>query len=150
MRSATSSGCSMRFDMDSITPGISTLPSGNFTFSNTFHSCACRPLAASNERPCGRAVQNQLDDLLERHVAMVRARVVAPAQVHAHAIRGNVRGRGVQHFDVLPRVLPEFLDRPVGEFSMTRHRQVGAVELQQEAGLDDRLVLRLHGLRHGP
>ena len=45
----------MKFDFDSITPGISTLPSGNFTFSNNVHSCAWRGLAASNEIAAGLA-----------------------------------------------------------------------------------------------
>ena len=46
----------MKFDFDSITPGISTLPSGSFTFSNSVHSCAWRGLAASNEIAAGLAV----------------------------------------------------------------------------------------------
>ena len=49
MRWAISSGCSMKFDFDSMTPGISTLPSGSLTFSNSVHSCAWRGLAASSE-----------------------------------------------------------------------------------------------------
>ena len=39
----------MKFDFDSMTPGISTLPSGSFTVSNSFHSCAWRGFAASSE-----------------------------------------------------------------------------------------------------
>ena len=46
----------MKFDFDSITPGISTLPSGSFTVSNSVHSWAWRGLAASNEIALGRAV----------------------------------------------------------------------------------------------
>src|SRR2546429_206371 len=53
MRWAISSGCSIKLVFDSMTPGISTLPSGNFTSWKTFHSCAWRGLAASKERPHG-------------------------------------------------------------------------------------------------
>jgi hypothetical protein len=44
-----SSGCSVKFDFDSMTPGIMVLPSGSFARSNRVHSCAWRGLAASNE-----------------------------------------------------------------------------------------------------
>ena len=53
MRSATSSGCSMKLVVESSTPGMMTLPAGSFTRSNTRHSCAWRGLAASNEMPAG-------------------------------------------------------------------------------------------------
>jgi hypothetical protein len=42
MRCAMSSGCSMKFDFDSITPGMIVLPSGSLTRSNRVHSCAWR------------------------------------------------------------------------------------------------------------
>ena len=45
----------MKFDLDSITPGISTLPSGNLTRSNSCYSCAWRGLVASSEMECGLA-----------------------------------------------------------------------------------------------
>ena len=38
MRCAISSGCSMKFDFDSITPGIGSCRAGSFTRSNTVHS----------------------------------------------------------------------------------------------------------------
>ena len=55
MRCAMSSGCSMKFDFDSITPGMSSLPSGSLSVSNSFHSCAWRGLAASSAMALGRA-----------------------------------------------------------------------------------------------
>src|SRR5262249_27680929 len=39
MRSATSSGCSTKFEVESITPGMTILPSGSLTSFHTFHSC---------------------------------------------------------------------------------------------------------------
>src|ERR1700730_8390142 len=55
MRCAISSGCSIKFDFDSITPGMIVLPSGSLTRSNRVHSCAWRGLAASNEIVAARA-----------------------------------------------------------------------------------------------
>src|SRR5215472_4138738 len=49
MRCAINSGCSMKFDFDSMTPGIMILPSGSLICSNGVHSCAWRGFAASNE-----------------------------------------------------------------------------------------------------
>ena len=49
IRCATSSGCSTKFVAESMTPGISTLPSGSFTSSHTCHSWAWRGFDASTE-----------------------------------------------------------------------------------------------------
>ena len=49
MRSATSSGCSTITEAWLMQPGSSTLPSGSFTVSHTFHSCSWRGLDISNE-----------------------------------------------------------------------------------------------------
>ena len=49
----------MKFAFDSITPGISTLPSGSFTVSNSVHSCAWRGFAASNEIALGFALNTR-------------------------------------------------------------------------------------------
>src|SRR5262249_13804369 len=54
MRSATSSGCSTKFEVESITPGMMILPSGSFTSFQTFHSCPWRGLAPGNDSACGR------------------------------------------------------------------------------------------------
>jgi hypothetical protein len=46
-RWAISSGCSMKLDTESITPGINALPAGSLTLAKTSHSCSWRGLAAS-------------------------------------------------------------------------------------------------------
>ena len=46
----------MKFDLDSMTPGIRTFPGGSFTVSNKVYSWAWRGLAASSEIACGRAL----------------------------------------------------------------------------------------------
>src|SRR4051812_33492617 len=52
-RSATSSGCSTKFDVESITPGMMTLPSGSLMSFQSFHSWPCRGLAPGNDTACG-------------------------------------------------------------------------------------------------
>ena len=95
MRWAISSGCSMKLVLDSSTPGISTLPSGSLTSSKIRHSWAWRGLAASKAIAFGRALEDEVDDVRERHVVVVRALVVAPADVHAQLLGGDVaRSRG--------------------------------------------------------
>ena len=47
IRWATSSGCSIKFVTESITPGIKTMPSGNLTSLKTAHSCSWRGFDAS-------------------------------------------------------------------------------------------------------
>ena len=96
----------MKFDFDSRTPGIRTLPVGQLDVSNSFHSCAWRGLAAS-KRDRGRPrLEHDVDDVGERHVAVVRALVVAPADVHAQLLGRDVAQRVVQRLDVqlAPRV----------------------------------------------
>ena len=43
------SGCSTMFEEWVMTPGMTDLPSGNFTSAHTFHSCSWRGFAASKE-----------------------------------------------------------------------------------------------------
>ena len=100
MRCATSSGCSMKFDFDSRTPGISTLPVGQL------HVLEQRPLVRVArvrrlEGDAGRpGLEHDVDDVGERHVVVVRALVVAPADVHAQLLGRDVAQRVVQRRDV--------------------------------------------------
>src|SRR5262249_10692016 len=55
IRCATSSGCSMKFVVESRTPGIKILSSGSFISRNTAHSCSWRGLAPSSEIAVARA-----------------------------------------------------------------------------------------------
>ena len=141
----------MKFDFDSMTPGIRTLPSGSFTFSNSVHSCAWRGFAASNEIARRPRLEHDVDDVGERHVAVVRALVVAPAEVHAQLLGRDVRAAAWFSASTCSCALlaEARRDRQVGELDVAAHRQVGAVELQHEAGLGDRLVLVLHRVGDG-
>ena len=97
-----------------------------------------------NRRRLG--AQDHVDDLLERDVEVVRALVVAPAQVHAHAVGGNVAQRVVDRLHVALDAGHEFLVGAVAVHDVPAHGQVGRVDLQQHAGGHDRLVLHLHRL----
>ena len=79
---------------------------------------------------------------------VVRPLVVAPAQVHPHARRVDPPCGVVEHVDVEFRPRDELVVGEVLESGVPRHRQVRAVELEVEAGPDDRLVLDLHRIAH--
>ena len=80
-------------------------------------------------------------DVGERHVLVVRALVIAPAHVHAHALARDVDQRPIdRRHDALDEA-EEFAERPVLIGDVALEREVGAVELQEEAVADDRLVL---------
>src|SRR6267143_556157 len=93
--------------------------------------------------------EHDVDDLFERHVAVVRAFVVAPAQVHSQPIRRDVRSSVVERLDVQPRVLAEFFQGQARVLDVPAHREVRAVDLQNDAGLRHRLVLVAHRIRDG-
>ena len=100
---------------------------------------------AFEQEPQRPRVQHDVDDRAQRDVAMVGALVVAPAHVHAHALRRDVACGVVQRLDVLRDRATEVFDglsvrlreRPAGG-------QVGAVDLEHEAGVVDRVVLLFH------
>jgi len=91
--------------------------------------------------------KRDIDDLGEWHVAMVRPLVIAPAQMHPHALRRDRGERMIQRLDMEPRPFAEFLDRQVGILDVPAHRQVGAVDLQGDPGRRNRLVFTAHRLR---
>src|SRR2546427_8773706 len=132
----------MKFVVVSSTPGTITLPSGSLTSSNTLHSCACRGLAASTERPAGRALRRMA--MMSRRVGPL---VVAPADVKTHALRRQPGHRVVERLDVHGGDLLELRERQVLELIVPAGREVGPVELEHEAGADDGGVLALEDLR---
>ena len=69
--------------------------------------------------------------------------------VDAHFFGGNVGERVIQGLDMRLGDLDELIIRQIGEQHVTRESEVGAVELQIEAGGDDGLVLRLHRVGEG-
>ncbi len=149
MRCAISSGCSTKFDLDSITPGMRTLPSGSLTVSNTFHSCAWRGFAASSAMARGPRAEDDVDHVGQRDVAVVRPFVVSPAQVHAQPVRRNVAQRVVERLDVQLRLLAKLRDAQAGVLDVPSHAEVGTVDLQDDARGGDRFIFVAHRLRNG-
>ena len=64
----------------------------------------------------------------------------------AHAVGGDVAQRVVDRLDVATARLDEHLVGLVAVHDVAAHREVGRVDLQHEAGVDDALVLGLHRL----
>src|SRR5208282_6127361 len=75
--------------------------------------------------------------------------VVAPTYVHAELLGWNVCERVVERLDVQAQALAEFLERETCILDMAAHGQIGAIDLQHDAGLGHRLVLVAHGVRNG-
>mmetsp|Transcript_118125 Transcript_118125/g.335090 ORF Transcript_118125/g.335090 Transcript_118125/m.335090 type:complete len:278 (-) Transcript_118125:532-1365(-) len=88
--------------------------------------------------------EHDVDDVGERHVVVVGPRVVAPADVHTHALGRDVRHRLVHDPHGGLRRLLELRERPVLELRVAAHAEVGAVDLKREAGGVDGVVLPLH------
>lgn len=72
---------------------ISTLPSGGLILSNKVHSCLYRGFA--------------VDDVGKGNITMMRAGIVAPAQVHARFLGRNVDQRPVERLDVQCHATPK-------------------------------------------
>ncbi len=89
---------------------------------------------------------HHVDDVLERNVVVVRPRIVAPAQVHADLLRGNVHERPVERFDVQLHALAKAGEVEISELRVPPHREVRAVDLQRDARGGDGLVLVPHRL----
>ena len=87
-------------------------------------------------------LEHPRQDLLERHVEVVRPLVVAPADVQAHALRGDSRqARGSCAATTTSTKREELAERPVGEERVALHREIGRIDLEHEARARDRLVL---------
>ena len=89
------------------------------------------------EEVAGADLHQDREDLGHVDVADVRALVVAPADVDADAVLGDAVERVVQRLDMGLGDLDELVVGEVGEQHVPRQREVGAVELQVEAGGDD-------------
>ena len=102
------------------------------------------------ERQPGRArPQRHLDDLGERDVVGVRPLVIAPAQMHAHRVGRDVGGRMVEGGDVALGDAQEFVVGEVLVLIVPGRAEIGRVDLQDEAGLVDRLVFLLQRIGQG-
>src|SRR6266436_2292671 len=77
------------------------------------------------EREAARLGQeDHVDDVLERHVAMMRALVIAPAQMEAQLLPRDVGDGVVERLDVKPRLLAEILDAQMCVLDVPAHGEV--------------------------
>src|SRR5206468_5653469 len=83
--------------------------------------------------------EGDVDDVGEGDVVMVRPLVVTPAQVEARPLRRDVRERVVQRLDVEPGHCAELVEAQIRELDVPSHTEVGAIDLQVEAGPRHRL-----------
>lgn len=74
-------------------------------------------------------LEDDVRDVGERNVAMVRPLVVRPAEMDEHALRRNARHRSVQRFDVQGCILSELIEALVGELNVPARGELGAVDL---------------------
>ena len=97
----------------------------------------------------GAHAEHDVDDVLQFHVVDARAHVDAVAGVVAHALGRNAAQRVVQELDAGGRPFAA-----LGEIDLRVHRpvarQLRIVDLQDEAGVDDRPVFLVQrvGQRH--
>mmetsp|Transcript_45449 Transcript_45449/g.137766 ORF Transcript_45449/g.137766 Transcript_45449/m.137766 type:complete len:332 (+) Transcript_45449:466-1461(+) len=106
-------------------------------------------VASLHRNKLGGRAEHDVRDVLERHVVVMRPRVVAPAHVHADI--GGVQGsQGVVHDLHVPLGHGlELLQRLLLVLGVPTHPQVGAIQLKHQARILDGLVLRSHGLANG-
>src|SRR5262249_23208879 len=83
-------------------------------------------------------------DLAQGNVTVVRALVVAPAQVNAQPVPRQVTGGVVEGLDVSGCDLQELRRAEVGEGQVASHGEIGAVDLEHEARGGDRVVFLFH------
>jgi hypothetical protein len=92
------------------------------------------------------SAENNVDDVRERNVAVVRPFVITSADVHAHLLRRDVPGGVIQRLHIEPSLTTEILQTGIVELDVTAHRKIRAIELKDDTGLGDCLVLFLHGV----
>ena len=77
---------------------------------------------------------------------MMRALIVAPAQVNSNLCWVDVRDSVVDGLDVHVEALKVLGVTEVGVLDVSAHGEVGCVDLQGQAGVDDGFVLDAHSL----
>ena len=92
----------------------------------------------------GAARQHDVDDVLDFDVGVVRRHGRAPAHMHAHALGRQIAYRVVERRDIDGDDLAVVGEWQVEIDHVPQHREVGDIELEDEAGLDDRLVFAPH------
>ena len=131
------------------TPGMSSLPSGNFVSRHTRHSCSWRTLPASTENAPARTFSMTSTMFSSGRSVRMRSMPAPPADVIADAIFRQSGKRVVQRLDAHFGEFLVFRDRRLRVRHVPIVRQAGIVELQHKAGIEDRLVFLLERVGEG-
>ena len=81
----------------------------------------------------------------QRHIAIVRALVIAAADMQPDAVARHILQGLVDRRDDALDKSEEITERAVLVREVALERQIGAIELQQKAALHDRLVFEFEG-----
>ena len=92
----------------------------------------------------GPHLENEIDDVPQRDVAHMRAGPASPADVVAHAILGDALERVVERFDEFGEPAPILLEGRRRNHAVIGRGRARIVDLQDEAGVDDRPVFGAH------
>ena len=131
-----------------ITPGIRILLSGSATSFQTSHSCSWRTLAASNAYDWA-LICTSKSIMCRSSMSFTCGRCGLAQQKWK---RINSSGQSVEgvvdHLDAHAEICAQIRQRPVG-IELPARRELGLVDLDDQAGVGDRSVLLADGLRHG-
>ena len=100
MRSATSSGCSTKFEVGIDHAGDDGLAVRQLDVLPHLPLVAVARIGAGKRHRHRLGFEDDVDDVLDRDVAVVRAERRAPADMHAHAVGRQVLHRVVERLDV--------------------------------------------------
>src|SRR4029079_7192554 len=73
--------------------------------------------------------KDEVDDVGERHVALLRTFIVDPAKAHAQLFGRNACDGMIERLDVELRALAEFRQAPVRVLDVAPHTEIRAVDL---------------------
>ena len=83
---------------------------------------------------------DKVDDILKRHVMMMRPRIIAPTHVHPQPLWRDV-GRGViKCCDVKLHRFAKARKVKLAELCVAAHGEIGAIDLQDDARIRNRLI----------
>ena len=94
----------------------------------------------------GLGLEHHVQNFLQPNITVVRAFVVAPAHMHADALRGHIAQRVVQRLHLQVGIAQKLGVVHVTKLDMAAHGQVGRVNLQVQPGCHNRLVFGGHGV----
>ena len=92
----------------------------------------------------GLCLQHHVNDFLKPNVVMMRSLVIAPAHVHADALCWNVAKRMIERLHLQVCIAQKLSIVHITKLDVTAHREVGRVNLQIQAGGNNRLILSGH------